>query len=90
MADLLLHMRDMYLSPFLVAAWSLITVGTLFFGFYSRRAHNRNRATLRKVQRALQKLESKNGRLWHEVMKSRASGDLYRANEITVTNAEVR
>ncbi len=80
----------MYLSPILVVAWAVVTVGTIAFAFHTRRSHNRNRSALRKAQKSLQKLESKNGKLWYEVMKSRANGDLYRTNEITVTNAEAR
>jgi len=80
----------MYLSPILVLAWVLVTVGTVAFAFHSRRAHNRNRSALRRAQKSLQKLESKNGKLWYEVMKSRASGEMLQTNEITVTNVEAR
>jgi hypothetical protein len=80
----------MYLSPILLASWAVVTLAALVFGIHARRAHNRNKAFLRQARKTVQKLESKNGKLWYEVMKTRAGGELYKANEATLTNVESR
>lgn len=76
----------MYLSiPFLVA-WSVVTICAMAYAMRNKRVQRRNEAILRHTKRSLQKLESKNGKLWHEVLKRRAMSD-YTAGELTVTNA---
>lgn len=84
-AGFLLYSGGMYISSSLVMAWAVLTVGTLAFAVFSRMAHKRSRAYLRQAKKTVQRLEQKNGKLWYEVMKTRAGSELHRLNEVTVT-----
>jgi hypothetical protein len=75
----------MYLSTPLVASWLVVTIGVLAFGIYARNRQRKHEALLKQAKRSLQKLESKNGKLWHEVLKTRAAGH-YKDTEITLTS----
>lgn len=75
----------MYLSTPVVVAWVFLTLSVLLFAVRVQRQQRRNLSLLRQTKRTLDKLESKNGKLWREVLKNRADGE-YRSAEVTLTN----
>jgi hypothetical protein len=58
----------MYLSKYLMIAWLLATVSALALSIHRRHQAARRARRVRSLERTVEKLRRKNGKLWYELM----------------------